>query len=87
MLTVRLLAPFDQHFPAGSALSGIAAGNLFALVAALDERAPGFADAAELRAAFAVNGVAWPDWSAALPAEGEVMVFPRVAGGNCVRAT
>ncbi len=82
MLTVRPLEPFASQFFGGAAQLEFAAGNLFAVVSELDRIAPGFAEVAELRVAFAVDGVAWQDWSAPLPAEAEVMLFPRVAGGN-----
>ena len=82
MLTIRPLEPFASQFFSGAEPLEIAAGNLFALVSALDGLAPGFAEAAELRAAFAVDGVAWADWTAPLPPEAEVMLFPRVAGGG-----
>ncbi len=82
MLTIRPLEPFASQFFSGNAPIELAAGNLFSLVAALDHIAPGFADAAELRAAFAVDGTLWADWTAPLPEQGEVMLFPRVAGGE-----
>jgi molybdopterin synthase sulfur carrier subunit len=81
LLTVRPLEPFARQFFEGAEVLPIEAGNLFALVAALDRIAPGFAEMAELRAAFAVDGVLMSDWSAPLPETGEVVVFPRVAGG------
>ena len=59
----------------------VAAGNLFALVDALDRLGPGFGEDAALRAAFAVDGVMQTDWSAPLAPDALVMVFPRVAGG------
>ena len=59
----------------------VAAGNIFALVEALDKIGPGFADEAALRAAFAVDGVMQTDWSAPLTPDSQVMLFPRVAGG------
>lgn len=82
MLTIRPLEPFAGQFFEGAAQIEIAAGNLFAVVSALDRIAPGFAEVAELRVAFAVNGVVSSDWSAALPVGAEVMMFPRVAGGQ-----
>ena len=81
MITVRPLDPFSSQYFRGEAQVELEAGNLFALVHALDQLAPGFAEEAELRAAFAVNGQVVPDWSAPLPPDAEVMLFPRVAGG------
>ena len=82
MLTIRPLEPFASQFFGGTGQLEIAAGNLFAVVAALDGIAPGFAEAAELKVAFAVDGAVWADWSAPLPQTGEVVLFPRVAGGD-----
>jgi len=82
LLTIRPLEPFASQFFSDTEPLEIVAGNLFALVSALDELAPGFAEAAELRAAFAVDGVVWADWTAPLPPDAEVMLFPRVAGGS-----
>lgn len=86
MLTVRPFEPFASQFFGGAGQIEIGAGNLFALVAALEKVAPGFAEAAELKVAFAVNGAVWADWSAPLPETGEVVLFPRVAGGDAVLA-
>lgn len=82
MLTIRPLEPFAGQFFNGAAQLQLEAGNLFAVVDCLDRIAPGFAEVAELRVAFAVNGVASSDWSASVPAGAEVMLFPRVAGGH-----
>lgn len=81
MIAFKPFEPFASQFFRGDAQLTIEAGNLFALVSALDRLAPGFAEEAELRAAFAVNGVVAPDWSAPLPQGAEVVLFPRVAGG------
>ena len=81
MVSVRPFEPFASQFFRSDAQLTLEAGNLFALVSALDLLAPGFADEAELRAAFAVNGVVAPDWSVPLPPGAEVVLFPRVAGG------
>lgn len=82
MLTIRPLEPFAAQFFGDSGQLELSAGNLFAVVAALEDIAPGFAEAAELKVAFAVDGAVWSDWSAPLPQSGEVVLFPRVAGGD-----
>ncbi len=82
MLFVVPLPPFAGQFFAGATRIEIEAANLFGVVAALDALAPGFADEAGLRAAFAVNGAVCNDWSAPLAAGAEVTLFPRVAGGQ-----
>ena len=78
---VQPLAPFAGQFFGGAQELDVAAGNLFALVEALDAIGPGFGEDAALRAAFAVDGVMQTDWSVPLSADAQVMVFPRVAGG------
>ena len=81
MAHVQPLAPFAGQFFGGAEVLDVAAGNLFALVDALDRLGPGFGEDAALRAAFAVDGVMQTDWSAPLAPDALVMVFPRVAGG------
>ena len=70
----------EQYF-GGAAVLEVAAGNLFALVDALDAIAPGFGENAGMRAAFAVNGMLQTDWSQVLAPDAQIMLFPRVAGG------
>lgn len=81
MARVILLPPFAGEFFGGRGEMELDAGNLFALVRALDAEAPGFAEAVEGRAAIAVNGQAVGDWTTALAARDEVMIVPKVAGG------
>ena len=78
---VIVMPPFDREFFGGTDRFEITARTLFGLVNRLDEIGPGFADLADVRAAFAVDGVVQPDWS--LPLEGvqEVVVMQKVAGG------
>lgn len=76
------MPPFDQEFFGGRDRLDLAAGTLFALVTRLDGEAPGFAAIAEARAAFAVDGVYTPDWTRSLADAAEVIVLPRVAGGQ-----
>jgi molybdopterin converting factor small subunit len=78
---VQPMAPFAAQFFGGVQELDVVAGNLFALVDALDRIGPGFGDDAALRAAFAVDGVMQTDWSAPLGPDSLVMLFPRVAGG------
>ena len=56
------MPPFDREFFGGSDRLELEADSLFALVGKLDAIAPGFAAAAESRAAFAVDGVFAPVW-------------------------
>jgi molybdopterin synthase sulfur carrier subunit len=67
--------------PGGGEELQIDAGNIFQLVAALDRISPGFADVAEARVAFAVDGVLTTDWATPFAADAEVLVVPRLAGG------
>ncbi len=69
------------EFFGGEGAFDVDAASVFALVAALDSRAPGFAASAEVRAVFAVDGVAVADWSTPLAPASEVLVIPRIGGG------
>lgn len=60
----------------------VEAGNLFQLVDALEDRAPGFAQAAGIKVAFAIDGTVQNDWTAPLPPGCEVLLVPRVGGGS-----
>lgn len=75
------MPPFDREFFGGEATLELAAPTLLALVDRLGELAPGFADQAEARAAFAVDGVFTPDWTRSLAGVEEVVLLQRVAGG------
>lgn len=75
------MPPFDREFFGGRDRLDVEADTLFALVGKLDEIAPGFAEVADSRAAFAVDGVYTPVWSVALADAREVILLPRVAGG------
>lgn len=74
-------APFDSRFFGGVSEQAVAARDLFELVRKLDALAPGFALAVEEHGLLAVDGVAAADWSQPLPADAEVLVVPRIAGG------
>jgi hypothetical protein len=78
---VIVLPPFDREFFGGTDRFEITARTLFGLVNRLDEIGPGFADLADVRAAFAVDGVVQPDWSVPLEGVQEVVVMQKVAGG------
>lgn len=82
MARAVLVDPFATRFFAGRGEIAVDAATVFALVRALDARAPGFAEAAELDAAVAVDGVVVADWGTALTAESEVLFVPKVAGGQ-----
>ena len=81
MQRVIPLPPFDREYFAEKSAIEVEARNLFALVQRLNALAPGFADIAEARASFAVNGTLQADWTAALPPDCEVLVVPRISGG------
>lgn len=82
MARAVLLPPFAaQWFGGREEIDVPGAANVFALVRALDAEAPGFAAAAEKRAAIAVNGSATSNWSMRLGEGDEVLFVPRVAGG------
>ena len=81
MATIHPLAPFSQQFFGGTAQLNVSAKNIFGLIEALNALAPGFADVAGLRATFAIDGSVQNDWSATIPTDAEVTLFPRVAGG------
>jgi molybdopterin converting factor small subunit len=78
---VILTPPFGSEFFGGRDELGVAAGDVFALVRALDAMAPGFADAADRRAAIAVDGVAITAWDTPLGGSSEVLFVTRIAGG------
>jgi molybdopterin converting factor small subunit len=78
---VILTPPFTYEFFGGRDELDVAAGNVFALVRALDTLSPGFAEAAQLRAAIAVNGVAITAWDTPLNEGSEVLFVARIAGG------
>lgn len=75
------MPPFDREFFAADRLD-LDAANLFGMVEALDRLSPGFAAIADVRAAFAIDGVYTSDWSASLAGASEVIVLPRVGGGQ-----
>ena len=81
MAKVIPTAPFDSRFFDGAVALDIPAVTLFALVRALDQRAPGFAHAVEESGLLAVDGAAADDWSIPLAADAEVLIVPRIAGG------
>jgi hypothetical protein len=78
---VVVMTPFDGEFFGGRGEFEITARTLFGVVNQLDELGPGFADLADVRATFAVDGVVQPDWSVALGEAREVVVMQKVAGG------
>ncbi|HKX79111.1 MAG TPA: hypothetical protein VJM34_11395 [Novosphingobium sp.] len=81
MVDVVLMPPFDRELGGGDDRLELEAASLFALVAELDRRSPGFAQAAGLRATLAVDGMVTGDWSQSLSGASEVIVMPRIAGG------
>lgn len=80
-MRVTIFSPFSSRFFGGKGERVVDAASIFDLVRKLDAEAPGFAAAAELGAAFGVDGVVVDDWTARLPEDAEVLVVPKVAGG------
>jgi len=80
-LRIVVLPPFDREFFGGADRLSIDAASIYDLIDQLDALAPGFADQAPARAAFAIDGVFTSDWTALLADAGEVVVLPRVGGG------
>jgi sulfur-carrier protein len=78
---VVVMPPFDREFFGGTDRFEVTAKTLFGVVNRLDELGPGFADLADVRAAFAVDGVVQPDWSVPLADAKEVVVVQKIAGG------
>lgn len=81
MARVVVEGALAAEFFGGETAFDVEAASLFALVSALDTRAPGFAASAEVRAVFAVDGTAVADWSTPVSAASEVLVIPRIGGG------
>jgi molybdopterin synthase sulfur carrier subunit len=75
------MPPFDREF-FGSDRLELSADTLFGLVGKLDALAPGFGELAAIRAAFAIDGTYTPDWSSSLAGASEVILLPRVGGGQ-----
>lgn len=75
------MPPFDREFFGGRDRLDLDALTLFALVGKLDAEAPGFAEIAEARAAFAIDGVVTPDWTSSTANATEVILLQRVSGG------
>jgi molybdopterin synthase sulfur carrier subunit len=80
-MRVVVMHPLDRQFFGGRDRLELAAPTLFALVGELERESPGFAELADVRVQFAVDGVVQPDWSASLDGAEEVIVLPRVSGG------
>lgn len=75
------MSPLDRQFFGGTDSFDLEARTLFGLLGKLEELAPGFAELADLRVSFAVDGVIEPDWSASLANASEVVVLAKIAGG------
>jgi len=75
------MPPFEREFFDGEDRFELEADNLFGLVRKLDEIGRGFAEVAEARASFAIDGVLTPNWSSSLVEAGEVILLPRISGG------
>lgn len=81
MARVVVTQPLAGEFFAGREEFQLAAATLFDAVRLLDSEAPGFAEAAEMRAAFAVDGAMTPDWSTPVGPDAQILVIARIAGG------
>jgi hypothetical protein len=79
---IVVMPPFDREFFGGRDRLELEAPTLLAVVGKLDALAPGFADQAEARAAFAIDGVFTPDWTRSTAEAAEVILLPRVSGGQ-----
>ncbi len=75
------MSPLDRQFFGGKNTFDLAARTLFGLLGKLDELSPGFADLADMRVSFAVDGVVEADWSASIADANEVVVLAKIAGG------
>ena len=80
-MRIVVMPPFDREFFGGTDRFELTAKTLFGVVNKLNEIGPGFADLADVRAAFAVDGEVQPDWSVSLEGAQEVIVMQKVAGG------
>lgn len=75
------MPPFDREFFGGIDSFDLEARTLFGVLNQLEAIGPGFSDLADVRAAFAVDGIVQPDWSVPIGDAKEVVVMQRVAGG------
>ncbi|RYE42122.1 MAG: hypothetical protein EOP21_08400 [Hyphomicrobiales bacterium] len=80
-MRITIMSPLDRQFFGGTDSFDMEARTLFGLLGKLEELAPGFAELADLRVSFAVDGVIEPDWSASLASASEVVVLAKIAGG------
>ena len=80
-MRIVIMSPLDRQFFGGTDTFDLQARTLFGLLGKLEELAPGFADLADLRVSFAIDGVVEPDWSASLADVSEVVVLAKIAGG------
>ena len=72
---------FDPYTQGQEAIE-VQATNLFGLVRELDARFPGIGRFIETSASIAVDGEAIHAWTRALTNESEVVLFPKIAGGE-----
>lgn len=80
-MRIVVMPPFDKDLFDGKDRLDLEAPTLFALVGEIDKLAPGFAETADMRATFAIDGVVTGDWSTSLADATEVILLPRVGGG------
>lgn len=71
-------APYTQ----GQDAAEVDAANLFGLVRELDLRFPGIGRFIETSASIAVDGEAIHNWARPLTENSEVVLFPKIAGGE-----
>jgi len=80
-MRIVVMPPLDKEYFGGRDRLDLTAGNLFGLVREIDKITPGFADVANARMTFAIDGVVQTDWSTSLADASEVILLPRVSGG------
>ena len=82
MARVSIAGSFCASFAGDVTELDMAADNLLQLIRALDTRFPGLGAFIEAEAAIAVDGILMTDWTTALGPDAQVMLVPRIAGGQ-----
>lgn len=82
MARVILTPSLSAEFTGAAAEMNLAASNLFHLVRELEAQFPGMGAFCEARVSMAVDGVFTHDWATALTPASEVLLVPRIAGGQ-----
>ena len=82
MARVTISGSFCAEFLGEVSALDLPATSPFHLLRLLDGQFPGLGEHLEARAALAVDGVLVSDWTQALLPDAEVLLLPRVAGGQ-----